>query len=305
MRRPDPGPIVLGLCLATGAAAAQPGPDSSAPPPGTAAETPAPAAKTASTAPPANEQPLATGAPAPSSEASPPSVAPSSPVPEPGPAKTARMVDDAGGSAAEPAADPAARPAAPRIPPAEDLISGHGYFSALALLAVPFGSLERGLPWYDVGAPGLGAGVDLSIGASRNVSLGVWADLATLGAGPECDGCSTLTLSLGPLVRYHLVQGMRFDPQVAFGIGFRSMATRGAGRDLDYLGLDWLRFSAGGQWYATPNLAFAPFVAVAAGAAVRLPDSSPIRLTPGEDRRSGVYGLTLLGLRLTFDAPGR
>jgi hypothetical protein len=55
----------------------------------------------------------------------------------------------------------------------EVLISGHGYFSALALLAVPFGSLERGLPWYDVGGPGARGGVDLSIGASRNVSLGV------------------------------------------------------------------------------------------------------------------------------------
>lgn len=301
MRRPDPGPIVLGLCLAAGTAAAQPGPEPSAPPPGAAAETPAPAATTPSPTPTAEELPGAAGAPPASPAANPPDVAAPSSVPEPDQART--KLEDATASGSQP--EPAELPAAPRVPPAQDLVSRHGYFSALALLAFPFGSLERGLPWYDVAAPGPGAGLDLSVGVSRNVSLGVWADLAVLGAGPDCDGCSTLTLSIGPLVRYHLVQGMRFDPQVTAGIGLRSMATRGATNDLDYLALDWLRFAAGGQWYATPNLAVAPFVALAAGATVQLPDSSPIRLAPGEDRKSGVYGLMLLGLRLTFDAPGR
>ncbi len=300
MRRLAPGSVVLGLCLAMETAAAQPVPEPTAPPPGAAAETPAPVATTP--APPLSTS--AAAAAADSNQPPPPSAAP----PMPAPATEASPEPPADAAAAEPpTTDPegAEPPPAPLVAPGEDLVSKHLNASALAILAVPFGSLEWELPWYDVASPGPGAGVELTVGVSRNVSIGAWGDLVVLGSGPECRHCSTLTLALGPLVRYHLVQGMRFDPHVTAGIGVRSTTTQSAPDDLDYLGLDWLRVTAGGDWYATPNLAFSPFVTLAAGATVRLPDASPVRLAPGEERRSGVYGQALFGLRLTLDAPGR
>jgi len=311
MRRLAPGSVVLGLCLAAGTAAAQPGAAPVAPPPGTAAETPAPVATaSASPAPSASASaPDAPGAqplpPAPAAAAE-PSPAAEAPAAAAEPAAGAATLDETA-TTEPPATDPDApeRPPAPPVPPAEDLVSRHVNASALALLAVPFGSLERELPWYDVAATGPGAGLEIAVGVSRNVSIGAWGDLVLFGSGPECTDCSTLTFSGGPLVRFHLVQGMRFDPHVTAGVGLRSTTTRSSPANLDYLGLDWLRLTAGGDWYATPNLALSPFFTLAAGATVRLPDESPVRLAPGEERQSGVYGTALFGLRLTLDAPGR
>lgn len=249
----------------------------------------------------------------------PPGVTSETPAAAPNPESSSETADPAPPAADAPAVDrPAAAPVparapsseessavAPATPPAPDQRARHFTASALLLLTAPFGSLERQLPWYDVAGTGPGLGLELAAGIGRSVSLGLWATAHRLPAGNDCRGCSTTLLAAGPLVRFHLVQGMRFDPHLAYGFGLRSFTTSGADRDLDYLGLDWIRLVAGGDWYASPHLAFSPFFELGAGATVVAPDLPPVIIGPGEDRVSGVYASATLGLRLTLDVPGR
>ncbi len=83
----------------------------------------------------------------------------------------------------------------------------------MASIEAPFGEL----PDHNNNAANLGAGLgvagDLGFGLSRSVVIGAWGTFASYGSNGTSFG-------VGPFVRYHLVQGVRFDPWIFLGAGF-------------------------------------------------------------------------------------
>ncbi len=131
--------------------------------------------------------------------------------------------------------------ALPEVAPARDTVGRHLAVGLNAGLIAPFGSLQRGAPQSDTMGPGLTAGGDITYGISRTVMLGVYADVGLPEGMRSWSGDSVSTIAVGPMLRYHLVQGVRFDPWLGAGLGFR----RTSGRGTSVTGVDWVRLSIG------------------------------------------------------------
>jgi hypothetical protein len=189
-------------------------------------------------------------------------------------------------------------PEPPLIVPAPDQLSGHFSLSVSGLVAFPFGNLEAESPQTDAMGPGLGFGGDLGYGLSRMVAVGVWGQFLRLGDADACRDCKTSTSAFGAFVRYHLVQGTRFDPWMSAGLGYRStkIETPGFG-STTYNGIEWLRVQVGGDWYAFKNVGFGPFLELDMG---RYSTRSP-----GELGEQANHWQFLLGARVTLDIPGK
>jgi hypothetical protein len=136
---------------------------------------------------------------------------------------------------------------------------------------------------------GLAIGLDADFGVSRSASVGVWGSAAFLTATADC-GCSLQSFAGGPLIRYRLVQGVRFDPWVAIGAGAR-VTPVDADSKTTYVGVDWLHLALGGDWYAASGFAFGPLVSADFGTFTSPESSFHWQLT--------------LGLRIGLDVPGR
>lgn len=189
-------------------------------------------------------------------------------------------------AAKEPGDTPATAETLPR-----DTVGGHISIGAGAGVAVPFGSLASGAAQSDFLGTGFLIGGDVTYGVSRSVMLGVYGEWTHLpGSGPW-DGQSASEIAVGPLVRYHLAQGVRFDPWVSYGLGFRSLSLGSE----SLTGIDWARLQFGGDWYAASALGFGPFVGLSLGTYF------------GDATSAGkaVNALFTVGLRVVFDAPGK
>ncbi len=231
-------------------------------------------------------------APAPAEPTTPPTE-PTPPAEEPTPptAPSARTPPPTPASAAseEPVEGP---PPGPR-----DTLSGHFQGGLTGAFALPFGTVSDGVSERDRVGDGIGFNLDLGYGVHRNVVLGVYGQLLSLGDGNDCSDCPANAYAGGAFVRYHLVQGLRFDPWLSYGIGYRFQSTDPSeGDSLDYSGLDWMRLQFGGEWYAWSQLGFGPLLELSAGTFFSRPD--------GEDG-GGVYWNFLAGLRVVVDLPGK
>jgi hypothetical protein len=182
------------------------------------------------------------------------------------------------------------------IPEAPDRRTGHVLLAPFIGLVIPFGDLQSGLAQTSVLGTGAAFGVDLALGVSRQVMLGVWGQLLKPGEGDDCTSCSATSLGAGAFVRYHLVQGVRFDPWMSLGAGFRNTQIEGPAGDETYSGIEFLRLQVGGDWYPTSVVGFGPFGELDAGVYTKRPDTSI-------DTATHLHFLT--GLRLTLDLPGR
>lgn len=285
-------------------AAAAPGSTGTASPEASPAAptTPAPAGSAAAGTPeagPGQAGSVDPVAPAPAAgEAAPPST-PAPAAPPPAPADDAPApADDAPAepapAPAEPAAEEPPAPAEPSRPPSET--RGHFRLGARVGLAAPFGDVARGIGQLDVAGIGAGYGLDLTFGVAEDVTVGAYGDLLALDSPADCDACAPLSYGVGLLVRYHLVQGLRFDPWASYGIGIIGMNGVRPDGDGSYLGLEWLRLTVGGDWYALPNLGFGPYVELGAGSYWSVPAGQ----TAG-----GVHLRFQTGLRIVLDIPGR
>jgi len=186
----------------------------------------------------------------------------------------------------------------PVIPPAVDTLGGHFSLAGSGGLAVPFGELQQNSAVSHLMGTGWGFGAELGYGVSRGVVIGAWGQALLLGAGSSCSGCSTTSVAAGPFVRYHLVQGTRFDPWMSAGLGFRTTKITGApGGDLSYSGLEWLRLRVGGDWYAFSKFGFGPYVELDAGHY----ESRPSQTTGNASAHLAFN----VGLRLILDLPGK
>jgi hypothetical protein len=219
-----------------------------------------------------------------------------SPPPGEEPAATVAAPSDA--QAAEQAAvDPSARWANREIHEPRDTLTNHFVAGGSVSYALPFGTVSDGVDQRDRVGTGLGYGLDLGYGLSGHVVAGVWGQLLTLGDGNDCSSnCDATSYAGGAFVRYHLVQGLRFDPWLSFGIGYRSQSSNSFGEKKQYGGLDWARLQIGGDWYALSQLGFGPVLELGAGSFFSRPE---------EESAGGVHWRFLVGLRVVADFPGK
>jgi hypothetical protein len=212
-------------------------------------------------------------------------------------------------AAADPPAEP---PAAPiehdlpgPIPAAADKLGGHWMLRAGPLLSLPFGALDTKRDFTDTAGAGFGASADLGVGLTRSLVFGGWFEYAAFGGSESGCDCNARSLAFGPFARFHLVQGMRFDPWLSLGLGYRRIAAHGpalpltdaqrrAGSSFDYSGFD-ARVELGGDWYMLSQVAFGPYAGLALGTLTERPSGNG----------GTVYGSFSAGLRVAFDVQGR
>jgi hypothetical protein len=181
-------------------------------------------------------------------------------------------------------------PALEPIPNARDTLGGHLVVGASAGAKWQFGSLDQDRKLNDYLGTALSLKLDLGYGLSRNVVVGVWGELDAHSTPSDCRLCDGgRSLAGGPFVRYHLVQGTRFDPWGAFALGVRSTSVFTDLGDKDYFGVDIMKLSVGGDWYPTSNFGFGPYFTFDWG-------------TYGS---SGGHTGISTGLRVVMDLPGK
>lgn len=207
----------------------------------------------------------------------------------------AQPAEPGGAGAEDPPQDSAARWNTRSEPPRPAGLAGHVALSGSVAWVLPFGTISEGVSQHDRFGSGLGYQLDLGYGVGSSVVIGVWGQLLTLSDGSGCDDCAGIGFAGGPFVRYHLVQGLRFDPWFSFGIGYRSQSQDVNGVERSYGGLDWARVQFGGDWYALPQLGFGPFVELGAGNFFARPD---------DEQANGVSWRFMTGLRVAVDFPG-
>jgi hypothetical protein len=181
----------------------------------------------------------------------------------------------------------------PLVPPAADRMSGHLGIAPMVAWAAPFGSPAADIP--DRVGPGLALSLDAGIGVSRTVMVGAWGQFQSLGNGADCGECTTTGFAGGAFIRYHLVQGLRFDPWFSAGLGFRSQTTDLGSDSLSYAGIEWLRLQVGGDWYPIPQVGFGPAIELDMGVFTSRPD--------GEDE-GAAHWTFITGFRITYDPAG-
>jgi hypothetical protein len=281
MRTPVALRVALGLVLSAQLAGAEtpasaPTEPSAAPAPKAAPPPAAPAAGTATT-----------------DTASPGTAAPNAPDTAAAPdAATTPGTPTPGADGSEPVVVPAESDqfALEPIPSARDTLGGHFVLGASAGAKWLFGSLEEGQKANDILGTALALNLDLGYGLSRNVVIGLWGELDNHSKPSGCPTCEGgKSFAGGPFIRYHLVQGTRFDPWGALALGVRSTNTDTSIGSKDYVGVDLLKLTLGGDWYPTSNVGFGPYVTFDWG-------------TYGSG--GGHTGLGT-GLRLVLDLPGK
>jgi hypothetical protein len=192
----------------------------------------------------------------------------------------------------------------PPLPSATDTLGGHFVAAAGGGVVLPFGRLQRGLRQSRVLGTGYALDLDLGVGISRTVAAGVWGEYGGYGTGSRCDDCAATTMAFGAFIRYHLVQGVRFDPWISAGIGYRMTKIETDASSFEYTGLDLLRLKFGGDWYAFKNLGFGPFIQLDTGLYGKRPDDIS-GLVDVEGDESTLHFAFTLGARISLDTPGK
>ncbi len=229
---------------------------------------------------------------------------------EPAPAESPEAATPAAPEAAPPSgAQPSAAPALQivpadsdqpllePIPSARDTLKGHWVIGASLGVKWPFGSLENGIKQSSALGTGLALNLDLGFGLSRNVVIGAWGEFDDYGSPSACAACSTTSFAGGPFMRYHIVQGTRFDPWGAIAVGLRRTAVDAGSATTKYFGPDWLRLTLGGDWYPFANVGFGPYLQLDLGSYTSHPQSGSV----GTSVHTGLG----TGLRVTLDFPGK
>ena len=120
-----------------------------------------------------------------------------------------------------------------------------------------------------------------------------------LGAdGSDCTDCAGRAFGIGPFVRYHLSQGLRFTPWITAGLGYRQLSFLDDERasKQKYSGMEWLRLELGADYYILSSFGIGPY------GTLSLSSYSSRPAAAGDAR---VNTELSAGLRLLFDLPGR
>lgn len=183
-------------------------------------------------------------------------------------------------------------------PLAKDTNTGHFTLALSAAWLVRFGSLQANQPQSDRLGNGWLLAADAGVGVGRTVSLGAWGELANYGSPGNCSECDGTATGFGLFARYHLVQGQRLDPWIAYGIGWRSLTVNGPGNlSQEYSGPVWMRARMGGDWYLFSGVTLGPFVGLDLGTYFNNSEDNSFN-------RAFNWHATL-GFRGMLDIPGR
>lgn len=210
--------------------------------------------------------------------------APSASIDPDAPPPNLHLIDD---SAPEPTYPPRAR----------DLLGSHVLVGAGVAPTWSLGELGTDLPARRSLGLGFTARADAGFGVSRSVVVGAWGSFAGFSDGRTCDSCSGRALSIGPFVRYHLVQGFRFDPWLMLGAAYRQVSfDDGNGVRQKLSGAEWLHLELGADYYVLSGLGLGPYGALG--------------LSTYGDRPELAGGASVnvdlsVGLRFFVDVPGR
>lgn len=181
----------------------------------------------------------------------------------------------------------------PVIPPAADMRSGHFVGAIGGAFLFPVGRVEQDASLGDL-TVGPAFMLDLGFGISRTTVLAVAGQYGLPGRGDACANCDPSTWAVGPFLRYHLVQGLRFDPWMAAGIGVRGVHFDSS---RSYVAIDWVKLQVGGDWYPWSSIGFGPFAEFDFGSA--------IKASEGDLQNTALIVHTLLGIRAVLDVPGK
>jgi hypothetical protein len=189
-------------------------------------------------------------------------------------------------------------PKRPLIPPAKDLLGAHVLIGAGVSPSWSVGRLSRDVSASEGLGTGFAAHLDAGIGLSRYVAIGLYGTFAGYTSGDNCgSSCSGKALSIGPFVRYHLSQGLRFDPWLSLGGGYRQLSfEKEGGPRQKFTGLEWLRLELGADYYAFSGLAVGPYGALGL---------SSYSKRPADAGGASVNTELSVGLRVLLDLPGR
>jgi hypothetical protein len=204
-------------------------------------------------------------------------------------------------------------PQPPLIPPASNKLAGHLVIGAGASVAFQFGPLKSATNATTLG-PGWNLELDLGVGISRSVTLGVLGEFARYPA-ERCPDCSATSFGVGPSARYHLVQGARFDPWMLVSVAYRSFTAEGPliigstrldPVERDFRGVEWGHVALGADFYVFQNFGFGPWLQITGGHVANEPVDLEIELAALTPRTTWTaYGSFSAGLRLVFDTPGK
>jgi hypothetical protein len=200
-----------------------------------------------------------------------------------------------------------AEPKAPLVPRARDLLGGHVLVGAAVGPTWSLGKLGSDLAAVRGLGTGIGLSADAGVGLSRSVLLGVWGSFNRYANGDACGTCDGLAFAVGPFVRYHLSQGLRFDPWLSLGGGYRQVRFEQDGMlsgpppaqpptTAKFSGFEWLRFQLGADYYAWSGLGLGPYGSLSLSSYSKRPASA------GE---AAVNTELSVGLRFLLDLPGR
>jgi hypothetical protein len=190
-----------------------------------------------------------------------------------------------------------AEPKTPLVPRAPDLLGSHVLVGAAVGPAWSLGKLGSSLASVHGLGTGLSFRADAGFGLSRSVVLGAWGSFAKYGDGDRCaESCSGQAFAVGPFVRYHLSQGLRFDPWFTLGAGYRQVTFDDAGARQKFSGPEWLHVELGADYYLFSGLGFGPYAALGL---------SSYTTRPSGTGNAAVNTELSVGVRFLFDVPGR
>lgn len=186
----------------------------------------------------------------------------------------------------------------PVVPRSRDLLSSHVLLGVSIGPTWSLGRLGSHLTAPRAFGPGAFVRADAGFGLSRYMSVGVWGGFAGYADGSECGkDCSGRAFAVGPFLRYHLSQGLRFNPWGAVGAAYRRTTFENAeGKRQKFSGVEWLHVELGADYYVFSGLAFGPYGSLGLSSYAARPDSA------GDAR---VNAELSVGLRLSVDLPGR
>jgi hypothetical protein len=189
-------------------------------------------------------------------------------------------------------------PKRPLIPAAKDLLGSHVLVGAGISPSWSLGKLGTDASARAGLGTGFGARLDAGLGVSRAVALGIWGSFASYTDGHNCGAsCGGRAFSVGPFARYHLSQGLRFDPWLSLGAGYRQLSFQAeSGSRQKFSGFEWLRLELGADYYAFSGLAFGPYGALGL---------SSYNQRPAGAGAASVNAELSVGLRVMLDLPGR
>jgi len=187
-------------------------------------------------------------------------------------------------------------PKAPVVPRAPDLLGSHVLIGAALGPAWSLGKLGSSEAAVRGFGTGFGLRADAGFGVSRSVALGVWGSFAKYTDGDRCDSCLGQAFAVGPFVRYHLSQGLRFDPWLTLGGGYRQLSYTSAGAKQKFSGVEWLHFELGADYYLFSGLGLGPYGALSL---------SSYSSRPSGAGDAAVNTELSVGLRFLLDLPGR